>query len=655
MQRYRLSPLGPSPCKKLSTKFATVEITETREGRMTPNSGHQTMDVQLLEIPAELAALLRLAEGQHHGQINQVTEVSPPEVKAKVDLSLPTDINTFPFSTFMKSHFQEATFPALGQPLQQPLTRLDAEDKQNALQLNKLSLDFLQILRFINEKDLQSWQEELLGNYIARQGLASPSLRNELFCQVASQVWKNPDLEQCQRGWVLMAALLGTFTPSPALEKPLLKFVSDCGLDGYNAMCQRKLLTAVTQMEDDPEVAHVFPPTRLEWTTSQRKGKMVLDVHTYEDTPPTRFVEISVQVLGGPIVRIFDLHDDEATPGNEHMGLNWEFAYASVWVVRGLDRIPRGWSVSMFTGKTWQDLPGCDFVLDLIGEMEECSSPSGSSPNYPITPERDESYSQQNAPETMLLNIPPAPAIQAPSLPQNFDREYVAYPGTQRSYVSKYNPFSQSMENEGRLTGRMKGGGQIGPTQQGVFPTAGLPILSSDPTAMVVPQPMLPSVDPNQLAAAQQQAFINQQALLMIRTSQEKQLPDTRQDSISRETFQKKIEYFQRMGQNISLVKKDTTKRWSPPRKMNSEDQVESQRVKPPVPETGPSPPPSQKDDDQEMKMNKALPPRVKHLELTQKSEPSKEIQEIIKTHKSRPVPPPKPIMPVGVNSSWEE
>ncbi|XP_060109014.1 myosin XVB [Heteronotia binoei] len=813
----------------------------------------QYQDVQLLEIPAELAALLRLAEERHYGQINQVTEVLPPEAKAKVDLSLPPNINTFPFSTFMKSHFQEASFPALGQPLQQPLIRLDAEHKQNALQLNKL------ILRFINEKGLQSWQEELLGNYIVRQGLANPSLRNELFSQVASQVWKNPDLEQCQRGWVLMATLLSAFTPSPALEKPLLKFVSDCGLDGYNAVCQRKLLTAMSRMEDDPEIAHVFPPTRLEWTTNQRKGKMVLDVYTYEEEM------ISAEV-------------ESWTTGEQ---------YAS-WVLssRGLDSIPRGWSVSMFTGKTWQDLPGCDFVLDLIGEMEEGSLPTGSSPNYPITPEKDESYSQQNSPDTMLLNIPPAPAIQAPSLPPNFDKEYVAYPesGTGDSRRSSrgiycdvdglFMPVLQqgprahmsSMENEGSLTGSMKGGGKIGPTQQ-VFPTAGysgmmhMPTYQPLPTmggmmpatmpvmpglggmgsvpAMGMSQPMLPSVDPSQLAAAQQQAFINQQALLMaqqmtlqavtlsqqqqdqqhqqrgrspessrprhasprrrspdsprrvssrrrspesprrassrrrspesprrassrrrspesprrassrrrspesprrassrrrspesprrassprrspesprrassqrrspesprpqraslqeksvefsrpkkasppppplksalapkssnkdvlmpdvpesppqlpasIHLSQEKQLSDIRQDSISRMAFQKKIEYFRKMGQNTSPVEKDPTKRWSSPRKMNSEDQVASQRVSPPVSNTGPSPPSTQNDNDQEMTVSEALPPRVKHLELTPKSEPSKEIQEIIKTHKSRPVPPPKPIMPLG-------
>lgn len=46
----------------------------------------------------------------------------------------------------------------------------------------------------------------------------------------------------------------------------------------------------------------------------------------------------------------------------------------------------------MFTGNTWQDLLGCDFVLDLIGEMEDTSNFSSSSQaptEYPITPERD--------------------------------------------------------------------------------------------------------------------------------------------------------------------------------------------------------------------------------------------------------------------------
>lgn len=59
------------------------------------------------------------------------------------------------------------------------------------------------------------------------------------------------------------------------------RFVSDHGLEGYNAICQRKILTAMQETEMVPEVSRVHPPTQLEWTANQRKGKMVLDVFTY--------------------------------------------------------------------------------------------------------------------------------------------------------------------------------------------------------------------------------------------------------------------------------------------------------------------------------------------------------------------------------------
>lgn len=46
---------------------------------------------------------------------------------------------------------------------------------------------------------------------------------------------------------------------------------------------------------------------------------------------------------------------------------------------------PRGWSVSLHSGDAWQDLTGCDFVLDLIGQTEDFGDSAGSR-NYPITP-----------------------------------------------------------------------------------------------------------------------------------------------------------------------------------------------------------------------------------------------------------------------------
>ncbi|KAM4674844.1 myosin XVB [Amazona ochrocephala] len=482
------------------------------------------MDVGLLEIPAELAALLKVAEGQYRAQANQITEALSPEIKVKDDLSLPPTINSYPFSSFIKSYFQKTDFPPPGQPLQHPLTRLDAEYQESALEINKL------ILRFIGDRNLHGWQEVLLGNYIARRGLNNVALHNEIFSQVVAQTWKNPDMERSQRAWVLMATLLSCFAPSPTLEKPLLKFVSDHGMEGYNAVCQRKILTAAQFTETDAAVSRAYPPTQLEWIANQRKGKMVLDVHTFNEEK-------------------FSAEVESWMTGEQYAG----------WILsaRGCDKKSRGWSISMFTGNTWQDLLGCDFVLDLIGEMEEPSSPSQSSAEYPITPESDRSFLQNSD----LALIPPAPGIQAPTFPPpslppelndlhpdpRFRDDLRTSVGLDHYVDDLFSTVLQQgsrlpdMENREILTGRMKGGGKIGPTQRGIFPSTGFSGVTQTPVyqpmpsmmgmpaampmmpsaagiapmpAMVMPQPVVPAVDPNQLAA-QQQAFINQQAMLM--------------------------------------------------------------------------------------------------------------------------------------------
>ncbi|NXC86150.1 MYO15 protein, partial [Cercotrichas coryphoeus] len=294
-------------------------------------------DVGLLEIPAELAALLHVVEGEASSSSPVSLKTQPPEVKVKDDLSLPPTINSYPFSSFIKSHFQKPDFPAPGQPLQHPLTHLDAEHQESALEINKL------VLRFIGDKSLRGWQEVLLGNYIAGRGLRDAALRDEIFSQVVSQTWRNPDPEHSQRGWVLMATLLSCFGPSPALEKPLLKFVSDHGLEGHSAVCQRKMLTAARSTGTEPAPSRAYPPTQLEWTANQRRGKMVLDVHTFNEEK-------------------FSAEVESWMTGEQYA--------ACILSARGCDKKTRGWSVSMFTGNTWQDLLGCDFVLDLIGEME---------------------------------------------------------------------------------------------------------------------------------------------------------------------------------------------------------------------------------------------------------------------------------------------
>ncbi|KAF2982112.1 hypothetical protein EK904_000284 [Melospiza melodia maxima] len=497
-------------------------------------------DVGLLEIPAELAALLHFVEGRHQAQANQITETQPPEVKVKDDLSLPPTINSHPFSSFIKSHFQKPDFPVPGQPLQHPLTHLDAEHQESALEINKL------ILRFIGDQSLHGWQEVLLGNFIAGRGLRDAALCDEIFSQVVAQSWRNPDAERSRRGWLLMATLLSCFGPSPALQKPLLKFVSDYGMEGYSAVCQRKMLRAAQCTGTGPAPARAYPPTQLEWTANQRRGKMVLDVHTFNGRL------WALTLLSVPEEK-FSAEVESWMTGEQY----------AAWILsaRGCDKNTRGWSVSMFTGNTWQDLLGCDFVLDLIGEMEDTSnfiSSSRAPTEYPITPERDRSILQPSD----LDMIPPAPGIQAPAFPPpslppelvglhpdpRF-RDDLRVPVGLDHYVDDlFSPVlhqssrASDMENSENLTRRMKGGGKIGPTQRGIFPSTGFSGMTQTPVyqpmpsmmgmpaampmmpgvggvapmpAMVMPQPVVPAVDPSQLAA-QQQAFINQQAMLMV-------------------------------------------------------------------------------------------------------------------------------------------
>ncbi|XP_054027080.1 myosin XVB [Dryobates pubescens] len=694
--------------------IAEQELEERKRRRFlesgdTENSPSQGMDVELLEIPAEFAALLQLAEGWYQAQANQITEALPPEVRVKDDLSLPPNINSYPFSSFIKSHFQKTDFPAPGQPLQHPLTQLDAEYQESALEVNKL------ILRFIGDKNLQGWQEVLLGNYIAARGLNSAALRNEIFSQVVAQAWKNPDMEHSQRAWVLMATLLSCFPPSPALEKPLLKFVSDHGMEGYSAVCQHKILTAAQHRETDSALSRAYPPTQLEWTANQRRGRMVLDVHTFNEEK-------------------FSAEVESWMTGEQYAG----------WILsaRGCDKKSRGWSISMFTGNTWQDLLGCDFVLDLIGEMEDVSnliSSSQSSPEYPITPERDRSFHD-------LDSIPPAPGIQAPafpppSLPPEFNSLHpdsrfgddlrtsvgldhyvddlfntVLHQGSRVPITSS---LMQDMENREVLTGRMKGGGKIGPPQRGIFPSTGfsgatqapvyqpMPSMLGMPAAMpmmpaaggIAPMPaVIPAVDPAQLAA-QQQAFINQQAMLMAQQmtlqamtlSQQQQqqqqqrwqksLENSRprvyeytedQSSSSEDdehlptTFQEKREYFQKKGEQKIRVKKirPASKAWTPPANPQPEQEEEKKKKeqetrkeeKPrPKPEAAPAPallPPEPKPKKQTPKP-KREPPVVKPSGPELRPEPSREIRNIIKMYQSRPAPEPQPIIPARVSKPF--
>ncbi|XP_054544599.1 myosin XVB [Talpa occidentalis] len=663
-----------------------------------------SMDLGRMGIPAELAVMLQQAEGSQHALAESIMESLPPEVPARANLTLPPDIDRFPFSSFISTSFQEPSLPHPGQTLTQPLTRLDGENPQQALDINKV------MLWLLKDGSLPPWQEQTLGTYLVRHGQRRPGLRDELFSQLVAQLWHNPDEQQNQRGWALMAVLLSAFPPRPALQKPLLKFVSDQAPKGMAALCQHKLLGALEQVQLAPGATRAHPPTQLEWTAGWRRGRMALDVFTFHEDCYSAEVE-------------------SWTTGEQFAG----------WILqsRGLEVPPRGWSVSLHSGDSWQDLPGCDFVLDLIGQTEDLGDLTEPR-SYPI------------APRDLTKDIPPAPSIQAPSLPpgpppgpppmlpgRGHTGEYRS-PRSLDGFVdnlfeSVFSPGYSDLEQGQALSGRMKGGGSMGPMHQGSYPMVypGMmqmpgyqPAMMPAPMPMMPammmpppqqPPPMLPSLEARQLAA-QQQNFINQQALILAQqmTTQAMSLsleqqaqqrqrqaqtqaqaqaqaqapeaassapcptttPKSKKPLVSQEepereleretaqepkdrtptSFQQKRDYFQKMGQQQFKVK--TTK---PPAKVQipqgaeedeDEDEEEelSRAARKPSTRGGARATPAAEAEAEPAEGPPQGPAQdravVRSSGPAAREEPSKEIRNIIRMYQSRPAPVPVPVQP---------
>uniref|UniRef100_A0A8C5IW88 MY15B protein n=1 Tax=Junco hyemalis TaxID=40217 RepID=A0A8C5IW88_JUNHY len=565
--------------------------------------------------------------GRHQAQANQITETQPPEVKVKDDLSLPPTINSHPFSSFIKSHFQVGT---LFLPSLPPLW----------LQFSLSCPGPFQILRFIGDQSLHGWQEVLLGNFIAGRGLRDAALRDEIFSQVVAQSWRNPDTERGRRGWLLMATLLSCFGPSPALQKPLLKFVSDYGMEGYSAVCQRKMLRAAQCMGTGPAPARAYPPTQLEWTANQRRGKMVLDVHTFNEE------EFSAEV-------------ESWMTGEQY----------AAWIL--------------------SDLLGCDFVLDLIGEMEDTTTCSSCPTTHgPATHLAALWYPGPCLPPTQPPSRACFPAYSLPLL--SSDTHLNVFPSGKSVPLGSDNCFGfilmQDMENSENLTRRMKGGGKIGPTQRGIFPSTGLSGMTQTPVyqpmpsmvgmpaampmmpgvggvapmpAMVMPQPMVPAVDPSQLAA-QQQAFINQQAMLMA------QQMTLQAMTISQQQQQQELQKQQKSLENSRPRASSPAQASAPatlpkPKKPPSSQAAAAPSRSPedfscvfagllikaliPTAPASPMPPPEPKPKKETPKPKKE-PPVVKPSGPEKRPAPSHEIGNIIKMYQSRPAPEPQPIQP---------
>uniref|UniRef100_A0A3B4GV90 Myosin XVA n=1 Tax=Pundamilia nyererei TaxID=303518 RepID=A0A3B4GV90_9CICH len=224
--------------------------------------------------------------------------VQAPKVQVDPQLTLPLDINNYLMTHYIRAMFREPLFGMVTAPLENSLIRMDEELKHGALNV------FLLILRFMGDPNLNGAQENLFGNYIIQRGLANPSLRDEILVQVA-------------------------------------RFVSDYGPEGYDCVCQHRLLQALQRLSVGPEYVRTYPPCLLEWTANRKKAHTVLHVHCFD------------------VSFLCPLHS--WTTGEE---------MAKDILQHGVVEGRRGWSVLLKEPAQWVELEGSDYVLDLMSDLE---------------------------------------------------------------------------------------------------------------------------------------------------------------------------------------------------------------------------------------------------------------------------------------------
>ncbi|KAM7010125.1 LOW QUALITY PROTEIN: unconventional myosin-XV [Tautogolabrus adspersus] len=455
----------------------------------------EVVNVTTLPIPAELAALLQAASGGEELHSDCLAVVQAPKVQVDPQLTLPLDINNYLMTHYIRAIFREPLFGMLTAPLESTLIRMDEELKEGALNV------FILILRFMGDPNLNGAQENLFGNYIIQRGLANPNLRDEILAHVANQVWRNPNILNSERGWLLLSSCLSAFLPSQRLAKFLLKFVSDYGPDGYDCVCQHRLLQALQRLNVGPEYVRTYPPCLLEWTANRKRAHTVLHIHCFD----------AVSLL-------CPLHS--WTTGEEMA--------KDILQHRGVVDGRRGWSVLLKEPAQWVELEGSDYVLDLMSDLElPTDFPKHSS--YFIISAQEPSRVRPNASISLLgggfdINGD----VMSSSFPGSDGQDFEPQRGMDRYLDSLFDPVlsdgSPELESAAGLSSRMKGAGGVGGgwQQQGqstghqpppgavrVLPVGGV---MSPPVAAVAP--VTPDAQ-QAVLAQQQQAIVNQQAIIM--------------------------------------------------------------------------------------------------------------------------------------------
>ncbi|KAF1394775.1 hypothetical protein PFLUV_G00004650 [Perca fluviatilis] len=455
----------------------------------------EVVNVTTLPIPAELAVLLQAASGGEELHCDCLAVVQAPKVQVDPQLTLPLDINNYLMTHYIQAIFREPLFGMLTAPLESSLIRMDEELTQGALNV------FILILRFMGDPNLNGAQENLFGNYIIQRGLANPSLRDEILAQVANQIWRNPNILNSERGWLLLSSCLSAFLPSQRLAKYLLKFVSDYGPEGYDCVCQHRLLQALQRLNVGPEYIRTYPPCLLEWTANRKRVHTVLHIHCFDG-----------------VSLLCPLHS--WTTGEEMA--------KDILQHRGVVEGRQGWSVLLKEPAQWVELEGSDYVLDLMSDLElPADFPKHSS--YFIISAQEPTRVRPNASISLLgggfdMKDDGISSV----IPGSVGHDLEPQRGMDRYLDSLFDPVlsegTGEVESAAGLSSRMKGAGGVGGGWQQEGQSTGPPPPPGAVRVLPVGGVMLPRVaavapvtpDAQQaVLAQQQQAIVNQQAIIM--------------------------------------------------------------------------------------------------------------------------------------------
>nr|XP_050849060.1 unconventional myosin-XV isoform X2 [Vespula vulgaris] len=350
-QREKFKVLKEEMAKRAEIERASKERAKAKQQREEQERASRAVaGVNHLEIPAELAFIYsKLDDWQPTHTERNLLKVVGQVISMPHTYSLPSDIDQHQFSKYTNIYFKSHIFGMKREPIKTPfLTKARDQDYTDSLMIFKM------ILRFMNENNLSGKREQALGDYIVNKGIVNEKLRDEILCQLANQTWKNENDANKERGWLLLSNCLSAFQPSITLFKYLLKYVSDHAYDGYKAYCQRKLLqgerTVFRIMSNNQQIVqHVprnYPPCVLEWRANRNRVNMALNVGFYDGETTTCAV-------------------DSWTTCEELANLAVQN--------HGVDNT--GWTITLWNQLDGPDAivtetNGCDYVLDLISEME---------------------------------------------------------------------------------------------------------------------------------------------------------------------------------------------------------------------------------------------------------------------------------------------